>query len=527
MSALTASFINALNNPIQVRLDPLQHHPPFASLALLLRVVDTSSSRSHIFAHVPWVSLTRRQLSESHASRQLRLFHPARNTCQIIFCIAMLALVLHLRQEIQTLKQEQSSTAVLNTVQKIFQTLLEDRDEARAKVSSITALNEKLTHERDAARVETSTVKRRLNVKERAEVLHSKRVTPKNGACRLCPSPTDLPLTHGPKNDLISQVPAAISACINSLSSSSHAPLVPSALPATTTKTTINQVALAAEAHQGPISRRVLVAGAQPASTTQSPTTFTATCTTKSNTSTINITTAAGATRALIKRALGAISPSTPSPLPRPVATTTTTSVSTLAVKTSPARLTPSRPPRVNSPQSNTPNKPSPLGRSWVTAPSTPSLPHNATPTAVKPVASVSKSTYTPDKATLAAAAILGLISRGSAGKGPLTSSKLPKLDKTPVKTPAATPIRTIMQASRIAANVTPSKIPLPSPDTHERAFFAEEKYFSKLPFPNASRPPPVCRPCDDAVVCAYAQVVKELVILLFFAKCVLHADTA
>ncbi|KAI8828115.1 hypothetical protein BJ741DRAFT_627538 [Chytriomyces cf. hyalinus JEL632] len=387
MSALTASFINALNNPIQVRLVPLQHHPPFASLA------------------------------------------------QIIFCIAMLALVLHLRQEIQTLKQEQSSTAVLNTVQKIFQTLLEDRDEARAK---------KLTRERDAARVETSTVRRLLHVKERAEVLHSKRVTSKNGACRLCPSPTHLPLTHGPKNDLISRVPAAISSCITTLSSSSHAPLVPSTLPATTTKPTINQVALAAEAHQGLISRRVLVAGAQPASTTQSPTTFTATRTTKSNTSTINITTAAGATRALIKHAPGAISPSTPSPLPRPVATTTTTtSASTLAVKTSPARMTPSRPPRVNSPQSNTPNKPSPLGRSWVTAPSTPSLPHNATPTAVKPAASVSKSTYTPDKATLAAAAILGLISRGSAGKGPFTSSKLPKLDKTPVKTPAAAPIRT------------------------------------------------------------------------------------
>ncbi|KAJ3239435.1 hypothetical protein HDU77_011297 [Chytriomyces hyalinus] len=240
----------------------------------------------------------------------------------------------------------------------------------------------------------------------------------------------------------------------------------------------INQVALAAEARFGLINRPASAASAQFATTTQSPPTFTATPASMSTTSITNINSAAGATCALIKRAPAAVSPSTPTPLPRPVATPFVTPI-TLTTKPSPANLTPSRLPRLTSPRSN---KPSPLGRSWVTAPSTPSpstpaQPLNAKPTTVKPTTPTPKSTYTPDKATLAAAAILGLISRGSAGKGPFTPTKLPVLDKTPTKTPTATPTRTLVKASPILANLSPSKMPLPSPDCYERAFFAEEKY--------------------------------------------------
>ncbi|KAI8828111.1 hypothetical protein BJ741DRAFT_439590 [Chytriomyces cf. hyalinus JEL632] len=317
--------------------------------------------------------------------------------------------------------------------------------------------------------------------------------------------------THGPLPagaiDAISRGPSPISPSTPALSSFLHVTNIPSATPlsaapqstaepATTISLTpsftntptdkanpteltvtptipvinpqpVNQVALAAEARFGLINCPALAASAQSATTSPQSPTFTTAPTTKSNTSTTNTTMAAGARRALIKRAPAAISPSTPSPLPRPTATntttaagatyalikrapagavatttttTTTTSTTKPAVKTSPAQFTPSHPPRLNSPRSNKSNKPSPLGRSWVTAPSTPSPPHDAipttvkpaTPTAVKPATPTSKPTYTPDKATLAAAAIIGLISRGSAGKGPFTPTKLPGLDKTP-----------------------------------------------------------------------------------------------
>ncbi|KAI8828109.1 hypothetical protein BJ741DRAFT_627501 [Chytriomyces cf. hyalinus JEL632] len=92
-------------------------------------------------------------------------------------------------------------------------------------------------------------------------------------------------------------------------------------LAAKTTPYTHAQVAPAAEACFGLINCPASAASAQSATTTQSPPTFTATPSTKSTTSTTNITPAAGATCALIKRAPVAVSPSTPTPLPRPVAT--------------------------------------------------------------------------------------------------------------------------------------------------------------------------------------------------------------
>ncbi|KAJ3234079.1 hypothetical protein HDU78_006046 [Chytriomyces hyalinus] len=259
--------------------------------------------------------------------------------------------------------------------------------------------------------------------------------------------PTSQPAATAPITPSVTHTPTHKS---NATPTDATIPIATTSTPATnTTPHTVPQVALAAEARFGLINRPASAAGAQSATTTQSPPTLTATPASTSTTSITNINSAAGATRALIKRAPAAISPSTHSRLPRPVTTTTTTTTS------------------------------------------------NTTPTATTPT---SKSTYTPDKATLAAAAILGLISRGSAGKGPFTPTKLAKLDRTPT----ATPSRTIMHCS-------PSKIPLPSPDVQERAFFAEEKYFAKLPFPKVLRPPPVCRPCDDVALRAYAKVVQEL----------------
>ncbi|KAJ3250132.1 hypothetical protein HDU77_006946 [Chytriomyces hyalinus] len=293
--------------------------------------------------------------------------------------------------------------------------------------------------------------------------------------------PTSQPAATAPITPSVTHTPTHKS---NATPTDATIPIATTSTPATnTTPHTVPQVALAAETRFGLINRPASAAGAQSATTTQSPPTLTATPASTSTTSITNINSAAGATRALIKRAPAAISPSTPTPLPRPVATPFVTPI-TLTTKPSPANLTPSRLPRLTSPRSN---KPSPLGRSWVTAPSTPSpstpaQPLNAKPTTVKPTTPTSKSTYTPDKATLAAAAILGLISRGSAGKGPFTPTKIPGLDKTPTKTPIATPTRT-------QANLTPTKMPLPSPDCYERAFFAEEKYFAKLPFPKTFRP--------------------------------------
>ncbi|KAJ3395231.1 hypothetical protein HDU80_010374 [Chytriomyces hyalinus] len=337
------------------------------------------------------------------------------NPIQIIFYMAILAVMWHLRQEIHSFKQAQSTSAGLSSIHGIFETLLQERDAARAKINSITVLNEKLARERDAARAEASTVRRLLHVKERAQLLHAKRITGKNGACHMCQSSTHIPVTPGPSNDLISRVRAPISSPVTTPSSSTQAPLVPPTLPVSTTEPAITQVALAAEAHQGPISRQVSVAGAQS------------------------------------------------------VATPTITPV-TSATQSSPVLVTPTRVSKVASTHSN---QPSPLSRVCILATPSPTDATRAaavlldriralsTPTKLpRHGASASKSTTPPVQANVAAA-VQGLISRVSAATAHSTPSRLPRAV-------SAMP-------SPLCAVLTPHRIPLPSPDKVEKAFFSEK----------------------------------------------------
>ncbi|KAJ3244764.1 hypothetical protein HDU77_009746, partial [Chytriomyces hyalinus] len=338
------------------------------------------------------------------------------NPIQIVFYTAILAFIFHLRREIQSLKKAQSSSTVLDSVHAIFEALMQERDAARAEVNSITVLSEKLTRERDAAQAEASTVRRLLHVKERAQLFHAKKVTRENGACHVCTSPNHIPLTPGPSNDLISRVRASIKSLVTTPSSSPQAPPVPPTLPATITEPTITQVALAAEAHQGPISRRVSVAGAQSAATP-------------------------------------------------------TITLVTSATQSSPVLVTPTRVSKVASTHSN---NPSPLGRACITATSSPthatsnstSTPTDATlaaamlldlirgsstPTKLpKRRASRSKSTTPPVQANVAAA-VQGPISRVSAATGSSTPCRLPRAVST--------------KPSPVQAALTPHRIPLPSPD--------------------------------------------------------------
>ncbi|KAI8820614.1 hypothetical protein BJ741DRAFT_672808, partial [Chytriomyces cf. hyalinus JEL632] len=231
-----------------------------------------------------------------------------------------------------------------------------------------------------------ATVRRLLSLKDRPDRLHAKRTTRKNGACHVYTSSTYIPFTAGRSNDLINRVPASISSSFTTPLSSTQEPTVPSTL-APTTAQTVTQVALAAEAHPGPISRRVLVAGAQSVAT--------------------------------------------------PIITT-----STSATQSSPVLVTPTRLSQVASTQSN---NPSPPGRACITAMSSPT--HATPPPAATPATPKTPSSKsTPTDATLAAAALIdtsesnttpvqaivaaearGLISRVSAAMGSSTPCGLPR----------------------------------------------------------------------------------------------------
>ncbi|KAJ3221233.1 hypothetical protein HDU81_010779 [Chytriomyces hyalinus] len=152
-----------------------------------------------------------------------------------------------LRQEVIFLKQERSSLngpaasdalietltherdaarTEVNSSNALIGSIARERDAARAEASASKALIGAIGHERDAARAEVVTVRRRLNLKERARLLPAKRGKRNPRPFHECASSTHAPFAAGPNNEFISQVLAAITPSIAASSSSAQVPTI-------------------------------------------------------------------------------------------------------------------------------------------------------------------------------------------------------------------------------------------------------------------------------------------------------------